>query len=426
MQSPQWLQETSTPGLQTAASAVALGGRPQPGVSMNNRRIWTIAAAVALIAGAAGWWAFADSDDAALITAPARVADLEKTVQAVGRVHPKELVAVGAQVSGQVKRLHVVLGQRVQAGDLIAEVDSQPQRIALRSAEAAANTLRAQHAASQARYVQAGRVYERQSQLVASRLVSQEGFEAARVARDTARSEMAALQAQIDQAVTQVETARINLGYTRIVSPSDGYIVAIVTKAGQTLNSMQTTPTIVMLAQMDTMTVRAEIAEADVELVAPGQPLWFSTLGPSGRRYESHLQQLEPAPSSIADIATGNAGGSAQTPKAVYYAGLFDVANPGLKLKPSMTVKVTLQLARAANALQVPLTALTDSEDKGSNRGTVQVVDAKGRVTEREVSTGLRTATAVQILSGLKAGENVVVGQAPSGAEPEAASLLGM
>jgi multidrug efflux pump subunit AcrA (membrane-fusion protein) len=70
-------------------------------------------------------------------------------VQAVGRVNPKELVAVGAQVSGQVKRLHVVLGQRVQAGDLIAEVDSQPQRIALRSAEAAANALRAQHAASQ-------------------------------------------------------------------------------------------------------------------------------------------------------------------------------------------------------------------------------------------------------------------------------------
>ncbi len=96
-------------------------------------------------------------------------------MQAVGRVNPKELVAVGAQVSGQVKRLHVVLGQRVHAGDLIAEVDSQPQRIALRSAEAAANALRAQHAASLARYAQAIRVHERQSQLVASRLVSQEG-----------------------------------------------------------------------------------------------------------------------------------------------------------------------------------------------------------------------------------------------------------
>ena len=426
MQSPQWLQETSTPRSQTAASAVALGGRPKPGVSMNNRRTWIIAAAVAAVAGTAGWWTFTGGDDAALITASARVADLEKTVQAVGRVNPKELVAVGAQVSGQVKRLHVALGQRVQAGDLIAEVDSQPQRIALRSAEAATSTLRAQHAASQARYAQASRVYERQSQLVASQLVSQEGFEGARVARDAARADVAALQAQIDQAVTQVETARINLGYTRIVSPSDGYIVAIVTKAGQTLNSMQTTPTIVMLAQMDTMTVRVEIAEADVELVAPGQPLWFSTLGPSGRRYESHLQQLEPAPSTIADAASSSAGGSAQTPKAVYYAGLFDVANPGLKLKPSMTVKVTLQLARAANALQVPLTALTESEGKDGNRGTVQVVDARGRVSARAVSTGLRTATAVQILSGLKAGENVVVGQAPSGAEPETASLLGM
>lgn len=393
---------------------------------MNNRRTWIIAAALAVLAGGGSWWALAESDDAALITAPARVADLEKTVQAVGRVNPKELVAVGAQVSGQVKRLHVVLGQHVQAGDLIAEVDSQPQRIALRSAEAATNTLRAQHAASQARYSQALRTYERQSQLVASRLVSQEGFEAARVARDAARAEAAALQAQIDQAVTQVETARINLGYTRIVSPSEGYIVAIVTKAGQTLNSMQTTPTIVMLAQMDTMTVRAEIAEADVELIAPGQPLWFSTLGPSGRRYESHLQQLEPAPSSIADAASGSSGGSAQTPKAVYYAGLFDVANPGLMLKPSMTVKVTIQLARVANALQVPLTALGESDDKSGNGVTVQVVDAKGRARERAVTTGLRTATAVQILSGLKAGENVVVGQAPSGNDAEPTSLLGM
>nr|WP_229978862.1 efflux RND transporter periplasmic adaptor subunit [Stenotrophomonas lactitubi] len=403
-----------------------MGDRKQPGISMKTRKTLIIAAAVVTLAGSAGWWAFADGDEGALITAPARVADLEKTVQAVGRVNPKELVAVGAQVSGQVKRLHVALGQRVQAGDLIAEVDSQPQRIALRSAEASTNALRAQHAASQARYVQASRMLDRQSQLVASRLVSQEGFEAARVARDAARSEVAALQAQIDQAVTQVETARINLGYTRILSPTDGYIVAIVTKAGQTLNSMQTTPTIVMLAQMDTMTVRAEIAEADVELITLGQPLWFSTLGPSGRRYESHLQQLEPAPSSIADVAAGSTGSSTQTPKAVYYAGLFDVANPGLKLKPSMTVKVTLQLARASNALQVPLTALTGSDSDDDNRGSVRVVDATGRAHERAVTTGLRTATAVQILSGLRVGENVVVGQAPSGGESQASSLLGM
>ncbi|MGF6416800.1 macrolide-specific efflux system membrane fusion protein [Stenotrophomonas sp. AN71] len=393
---------------------------------MNNRRTWTLALAATVVVGAAAAWVLADDEGNALITAPARVADLEKSVQAVGRVNPKELVAVGAQVSGQVKRLHVMLGQRVQAGDLIAEVDSQPQRIALRSAEAAANALRAQHAASQARSAQAGRVYERQAQLLASRLVSREGFESARVARDAARSEVAALQAQIDQALTQVETAQINLGYTRIVSPSDGYIVAIVTKAGQTLNSMQTTPTIVMLAQLDTMTVRAEIAEADVELIVPGQPLWFSTLGPGGRRYDAHLQQLEPAPASIAEVAAATAGGSAQAPKAVYYAGVFDVANPGLKLKPSMTVKVTIQLARARNALQVPLTALAGSGTAEGGRAIVQVVDGKGRVRARTVTTGLRNATAVQILSGLREGENVVVAQAPAGVGTEPTSLLGI
>ena len=110
----------------------------------------------------------------------------------------------------------------------------------------------------------------------------------------------------------------------------------------------------------------------------------------------------------------------------MYYAGLFDVANPGLMLKPSMTVKVTIQLARVANALQVPLTALGESDDKNGNGATVRVVDAKGRAHERAVTTGLRTATAVQILSGLEAGENVVVGQAPSGGDAEPTSLLGM
>lgn len=130
MQSPQWLQETSTTTFQTAGSAVTSGGCVHASLPMNNRRTWIIAATLAVLAGGGCWWAFADGEDAALITAPARVAGLEKTVQAVGRVNPKELVAVGAQVSGQVTRLHVVLGQHVQAGDLIAEVDSQPQRIA--------------------------------------------------------------------------------------------------------------------------------------------------------------------------------------------------------------------------------------------------------------------------------------------------------
>ncbi|MCF3496922.1 efflux RND transporter periplasmic adaptor subunit [Stenotrophomonas maltophilia] len=394
---------------------------------MNNRKLVAIAVVLAAIVGGTVWSMSSAGDDAALITAPAKIADLEKTVQAVGRVNPKELVAVGAQVSGQVTSLHVTLGQRVKAGDLIAEVDSQPQRIALRSAEAAVGALRAQQAASKARYLQASSMYERQARLVKSQMVSLEGFEAARVARDAAHSEVASLQAQIDQAVTQVETARINLGYTRIVSPTEGYIVAIVTKAGQTLNSMQTTPTIVMLAQMDIMTVRAEIAEADVELVKPGQRLWFSTLGSKGRRYESRLERLEPAPATIADSATTTSGSTSQAQKAVYYAGLFDVPNPGLKLKPSMTVKVNLELARVANALQVPLTALVESGDSTGKEIFVRVVDAKGRVAQRQVTTGLRTSTSAQILSGLRAGENVVIGQATPGAiEPSATSLLGM
>jgi len=386
----------------------------------------TLGLAAVLVAGIVLYAVQAPAKPPQYITATVERGDIENAVLATGTLEGIRQVDVGAQVSGQLKSLKVKLGDKVSEGQWLAEIDPLVPQNTLRQAEVDEEKLQAERRSVQAKLKQARRVYERYEVLQDDESISRQDFESAESEFEVQQANLRSLDAQIKSARVQIDTARVNLGYTRIVSPSDGYIVAIVTKAGQTLNSMQTTPTIVMLAQMDTMTVRTEIAEADVELIAPGQPLWFSTLGPGGRRYESHLQQLEPAPSSIADVATGNTGGSAQTPKAVYYAGLFDVPNPGLKLKPSMTVKVTIQLARAANALQVPLTAVSERDDKAGNRATVQVIDAKGRAHERAVTTGLRTATAVQILSGLKAGENVVIGQAPSGAEAESASLLGM
>lgn len=393
---------------------------------MTLNRKWAVSAVIGacVIAGIALWQANARSA-VEYATAPVTVGDLEQTVLAVGRLRAKELVAIGAQVSGQVQRLHVELGQQVKAGDLIAEVDAQPQRIALRNAEASVNALQAQLAARRAALVQAQLTFQRQQELLTADATSRADHEAARAALDTAQAEIGSLQAQIEQARTQVETGRINLGYTRIVAPMDGVIVAVVTKQGQTLNSFQTTPTIVMLARLDVMTVRAEIAEADVDKIQPGQAVWFTTLGNSRQRHHARIEQIEPAPESIVNDAGGAAAaaGTTATARAIYYNALFDVPNPEGRLRPSMTAQVSVRIADTKQAVLVPTAAL--GERGADDSHAVQVMDRRGRVSERQVRIGLRTNAQAQVLAGLEPGEQVVIGEVQRGAVAADPGLMG-
>lgn len=396
------------------------------------RRIALIGLPLAAVISGIGIWTAAFRSGNDLATANVTVGDLEQTVLAVGRLRPKELVAVGAQVSGQVKRLHVVLGQPVKTGDLIAEVDDKPQRIAMRNAEASVASLQAQLAAQHARLVQAELDFRRQETLLAVEATAKSDHEAAIAALDTARAEVRSLGAQIEQARTQVETAHINLAYTRIVAPVDGVIVAVVTKQGQTLNSFQTTPTIVMLAKLDVMTVRAEIAEADVQKVKPGQKVWFTTLGDRRERYVAQIEQIEPAPTFLvndASGANGSAGGGTSpggttTSRAVYYNALFDVPNPSGRLRPFMTAQVSVLISHVKDAVQVPTAAL--GERNAQEAYTVRVVDSRGKITARQVRVGTRTNATAQVLSGLQLGEQVVIGEASPAPPPVDSGLLGL
>lgn len=387
---------------------------------------------LSLAAVVTGIWIWAVGSDSGpeLVTASVTVGDLEQTVLAVGRLHPKELVAVGAQVSGQVRRLHVVLGQPVQAGDLIAEVDDQPQRISMRNAQAAATSLQAQLAARRAALTQAELVFNRQGTLLAAEATSRSDHEAAKAALETARAEVRSLTAQIEQAHTQIETARINLAYTRIVAPMDGVIVAVVTKQGQTLNSFQTTPTIVMLAKLDVMTVRAEIAEADVQKVERGQQVTFTTLGDKRERYVAQIERVEIAPTSLVNdaggagaIGGGSTSGTPTSPRAVYYNAVFDVPNPKGQLRPSMTAQVSVLISQLRQALLVPTAAL--GERDAHEVYTVRVVDRRGRVSARQVRVGVRTNATAQVLSGLQSGERVLIGEALPTTPPAGPGLLG-
>jgi membrane fusion protein, macrolide-specific efflux system len=226
----------------------------------------------------------------ALATSPAAVSDIENTVVATGSLEASQLVSVGAQVSGQIKSLKVQLGDRVKAGDLIAEIDSTTQLNNLRNARAALTSTRAQRAMQAANLKQAELAFERQKTMLEQEATSRADYENAEATLASTKAQIEALDAQIEQGQTTLDTAQANLGYTKILAPMDGTVVAVVAKEGQTVNANQTAPTIIKLAKLDTITVSAEISEADVIKVQPGQTVYFTILGNPEKRYYGKLR----------------------------------------------------------------------------------------------------------------------------------------
>ncbi|UFA60963.1 Macrolide transporter periplasmic adaptor protein MacA [Yersinia pseudotuberculosis] len=349
-------------------------------------------------------------DKPSYITAVAEIRDLEQTVLADGTIKAQKQVTVGAQVSGQIKALHVTLGQQVEKNQLVAEIDDLAQQNALKDAEEALKNVQAQRAAKIATQKNNQLTYQRQQQILAKGVGVRADFDSIKAILEATQAEISALDAQIAQAEIAVSTAKLNLGYTKISSPIAGTVVAIPVEEGQTVNAVQSAPTIIKVAQLDTMTVEAQISEADVVKVKTGMPVYFTILGEPEKRFSATLRAIEPAPDSINDetiTTSSSTSSSSSSSTAIYYNGLFDVANPTGALRISMTAQVYILLNQAKNAVVIPATALEN--DQGQYR--VQVVDNSGKVSQRTVTVGLNNNVDAQILTGLQAGEHVIVSQ---------------
>ncbi len=365
------------------------------------------------------WWSRSQKDPLAdLLVAQATIGDIQQTVQATGTLRPVRLVAVGAQVSGRITALAVAVGDRVKKGDLVATIDSLTQENGLKSAKAALADVRAQKREKEASLVYAQAVLERETATFAKQASSKDAFESARATVETTRAQIEALTAQIAQAEVKVDTAQVDLGYTRIVAPIDGTVLLVMAQEGQTVNAVQSAPTIVVLGRIDRMTVRAEISEADAPKVKVGQPVTFSILGDIERRWEATLEALDPAPdtlrsdSAIASSTSASASSSSSSSSsssAIYYYGRFDVPNPDGMLRTYMTAQIRVILGEAKGVVTVPTAALSPAGRDGGR--TVDVVAADGTTARRAVTTGLDDKVRVEIRSGLTVGEKVVVGR---------------
>lgn len=342
-----------------------------------------------------------------LITVPVRTGNIENTVLAAGKLDAIERVNVGAQVTGQVKNLTVKTGDRVTKGQLIADIDDLQQKNNLRIAEAELDQAKADKIAKDAQLRRAELKFKRQRNMLRDDSGSREEFESAETTLATTRADILSLQSRIVKAQIEVDKKKLELSYTRVTAPMDGMVIAVVTRQGQTVNAEQSAPTIVKIAQLDTMTVHTQISEADITRVYPGQKAWFTIFSEPDHRYEAILRMVEPAPDSVLKEDNSNSGGTPGN-ASVYYSALLDVPNPENRLRIAMTAQVSLLINEAKNVLLIPAAAVTTTAD---NRQEVLVINASGIPEPRDISTGITNNIDIQILSGLREGEEVVIPQ---------------
>lgn len=344
------------------------------------------------------------------MTEEARVGKIARVVSATGEVGAVQLVTVGAQVSGQIKKLHVVVGQRVSKGDLIAELDDVPQVNQLETDRALLESYQAQLESKTVTLRMAEAQYLREKKLRAKDAASKESLENLEDAYALAKAEVAVVESQIRQTQLSVNTDEVNLGYTRITAPLDGVVVSVPVDEGQTVNSNQTTPTIAQIADLKDMEIKIEISEGDITAVQPGMNIAYTILSEPDNVQHAQLTSIDPGLTTLTDgtYKSDSSSSSSSSSEAVYYYGKALIDNSDGRLRIGMTVQVDVDVASAENAVLAPLLSVSKGRDGES---IVRVLGSDGAPHIRKVQTGINDGVNIHIIEGLEAGEKVITNQ---------------
>lgn len=350
-------------------------------------------------------------------------------VQAVlssGTVNPVITIQVGSYVSGVIQSIACDFNTQVKAGQLCARIDPRPYQVVVDQNAAALGTARAQLVKDRANLAYAKLIDERNRGLLGRGIVSQETADTSSNAYAQARAQVAYDQADVVQHQAQLEAARVNLGYTNIVSPVDGTVVSRNVTQGQTVAASFQTPTLFLIAtDLTRMQVDTNVSESDIGRVALGDRAGFTVSSFPEREFTGRVVQVRQAPQTVQNVVT--------------YDVVVGVPNPDLALKPGMTASVRIVTRGVDGVLRVPDQALryrpSEAAAPHGQSGTparahrsMQVwVLADGRPRRVAVTVGLDDDSYAEITGGaLREGDSVIVsesaGAAPRGA-PAPASM---
>ena len=366
---------------------------------------WAAGTAVIVAAAFGGWSLMKPESQSSFITEVVKRGDIRQTVSATGEISPSNLVSVGAEASGQIKKLYVKLGQQVKKGDLIAEIDSTNQLNTLNTEKSKLETYQAKLVSAEIALSSAEKKYKRELALWKEQATSKEDLESAQDSLAAAKANVAELKASIKQSKISINTAESELGHTRITATMDGTVVAIPVEEGQSVNAAQSTPTIIQLANLETMLNKMQIAEGDITKVKAGQDISFTILSEPDTPIKAKLDSVDPG---LTTMSLGSYTSSTDTTSnAIYYYARALVPNSDGKLSIGMTTQNTIEINGVKNVLLVP----TLTVKKHNGKSYVSILGADNKAVEREVTVGLKDNMNTEIKSGLKEGEKVIVSE---------------
>ena len=376
---------------------------------------------ILLILGVGGYFAYdkffnIKDEKVEFITKKAKKGSFSKKVDATGEIFATELIDVGAQVSGQIKKLYVKLGDQVKKGDMIASIDSSTQQNSIDNKEAQLAIYKAQLESAKVALNIAKTQFDRENALFSKNATSKQEFESAKNTYSANSAKIKELEAQIKQTNIELSTAKINLGYTKITAPRDGTVVSVQVEEGQTVNANQTTPTIVNIADLSRVKMKMQIAEGDITKIKVGTPVEYSILSEPTKKFQTTVSSIDPGLTTLSDGSYGSSSSSkssysssSSSSSAVYYYAQSIVDNKDGILRIGMTTQNELLIANVEGAIIVPSIGIKKDEN-----GTFVYVLKDGKPVKTAVKTGIKDNLDTQIISGINEGDEIITSQGSS------------
>ena len=310
-------------------------------------------------AGAGAYYMKRGGPEVQIVTAPITRGDIVDTVGATGTLQAVTTVQVGSQVSGNISWLGADFNSIVKKGQVIARLDpslfdAQVEQSKANLAQARANLAKAQSDLERMKVqlTDAQQKYTRAQELAARSLLPQSDLDSAKIAVDSAQASLGAQQATVNQATASVSQAQasvnqnqVNLDHTVITAPIDGIVTQRSVDVGQTVAASMQAPTLfVLAADLTKMQVNANIDEADVGRIRPGQHVTFRVDAYPAETFDGTVSQIRLQPVVVQNVTT--------------YGTVIDVPNAQLKLKPGMTANVKVEISKRTDVLRVPNASL--------------------------------------------------------------------
>ena len=341
-------------------------------------------------------------------TAVAKRADVADILTVAGEFLPYQEVELHAKVAGYIRQIHVDIGDRVRAGQVLAILEVPELNAQVEGADAGVrrsrdDISRAKHEVARAE-ASHGALHDAANRLddaakARPGLIAQQELDDAQARDRAAEAQVESAKAALSAAEQQLDVSRATHtqvaameDYSRIVAPFDGIVTWRYADTGALLQagtSNASSMPVVKLAQCDKLRLRIPVPETVAPLIHVGQ------------KAEVQVQATKETLAATVTRFTDSLDRSTRTMQVE-----LDIPNPNYKLSPGMYADVTLRTEDHANALTVPVDAVKQAGDKSS----VLVVDNNGHVQLRSIRPGIEDASRVEVLSGLNEGDRVIVG----------------